>query len=130
MLLNDMIVSKLMPTWTDLLEEPEPVPNIALKLLSPLIDKSPVYADLADRLKIYDHVLDFFQPGSKRLNPHTMLIVKNMILSTPFNNLVQCRIVENTHNILETYISSKQDWGAEYLLQVYQALIDRADESY
>jgi len=48
MLLNDMIVSKLMPSWIDLLEEPEPVPNIALKLISPLIDKSPVYAELAE----------------------------------------------------------------------------------
>ena len=48
MLLNDMIVTKLMPSWIDLLEEPEPVPNIALKLISPLIDKSPVYAELAE----------------------------------------------------------------------------------
>jgi len=60
MLLNDMIVSKLMPSWIDLLEEPEPVPNIALKLISPLIDKSPVYAELAEWSKIYDYVLEFF----------------------------------------------------------------------
>jgi len=60
MLLNDMIVTKLMPSWVDLLEEPEPVPNIALKLISPLIDKSPVYAELAEWLTIYDYVLEFF----------------------------------------------------------------------
>ncbi len=67
MLLNDIIV-KMMPLWVELLDEPEPVPNIALKLISPIIEWSVVYAELAEKIRIYDYVLEFYQVGNKRLN--------------------------------------------------------------
>jgi len=61
-----------------------------------------------------------------------MQIIKNMVLTVPFAVIVEKQIIETTNIILQQCINSKSDWGVgiEALLQVYQALIDRADEFY
>ena len=47
-LINDMIVNSLLPQWSILLEEAEPVALYALKLLSFITTKSRVYSEICD----------------------------------------------------------------------------------
>lgn len=55
-----------------------------------------------------------------------------MVLTVPFSVTVEKQIIETTNSILQQCINSKSDWGVgiEALLQVYQALIDKADECF
>jgi len=42
-----------LPQWIDFLDESEPIPVFALKLLASITDRSPIYSEYAEKLGIY-----------------------------------------------------------------------------
>jgi len=59
-MLNDIIISNLLPQWAYLLDEAEPVPLFALKLLSVITNRSWIYTELCDKLEIFPLVLSYY----------------------------------------------------------------------
>jgi hypothetical protein len=131
-MLHEIIVQSLLPHWVFLLDEAEPVPLFAMKLLSSITDRSPIYVEAIEKLGIFPTVLDFYTVGHKRLNGHSIKIVKNMI-ETPliqFSTLVKYRVIENTLEILQDMLDQKHDWCVDVLVSVLYALIERAEETH
>lgn len=93
-----MIVNNLLPNWVYLLDEADPVALYALKLLSFITNKSRVYSEICDKMGIYSMIVPYYSSGHKRLNSHTMKILKDMIEtpSLPFSTIVHQKLIENT----------------------------------
>jgi len=86
----------------------------------------------AHQLKIYPHILEFYQYNNMKLNKHTIKIIKNFIdcPSIPIKLILRYRITDQTIGIIEQMIQNKQDWGFEFMLSALQAIIKRIDQLY
>ena len=90
-----------------MLEESEPVPLFALKLLSSLTDRCPMYVEVVDKLGCFPTILQFYQVGNKKLNQYTIKIIKNFVETpeVPFSTISGYKILENTLEIIESMIA-------------------------
>ena len=126
-MLNDIIINNLLPQWSYMLDESEPVPLFALKLLSSLTDRCPMYVEVVDKLGFFPTILQFYQVGNKKLNQYTIKIIKNFVETpeVPYSTVSGYKILENTLEIIENMITQKQDWCIDSLCNTLQALVNR-----
>jgi hypothetical protein len=81
-LLSDLLQSRLFPRLQALLQDAEPMPLYALKLLSAVVEKNPpLFARQLRRAELLPLVAEHYQVGHPRLNRHTINIVKAVVQS-------------------------------------------------
>ena len=85
-----------------------------------------------ESLGLFPIVLEFFQVKQKRLNQHSIKIIRNVVDSRSFTyqSIIQYQIIDNTLEILEDMMEQGHDWCVDVLVQVLYALVDRTQEAY
>lgn len=116
-----------MPNYKYLLNEEDPVPLFALKLLSALTDRSDHFLTSIEKLGILPMVLEYYSFGHKRLNQHTIKVVKNMIDSPEITleTIYEHYIIENTLTIIDNMLDQHQLCYSETLIEILQSIIEK-----
>jgi serine/threonine protein kinase len=126
-LLNDILINNLFPNYQFILEDADPVPLFALKLLSALTDRSYEFVNAIERLGILPAILDFYSIGHKRLNRHTIKIIKCIVETQEISLdlIFDYQIIENTLSIIDNMLEQSQDWCFDVLTATLHSIIDR-----
>lgn len=129
--LQELLLTQLFPRLLHLLQDADPVPLLALKLISAIAERNPPL--FARQMRKQDALLlpliaENYQVGHPRLNRHTINILKSVIQSKELSlaEIQHFRLGEKTHLLLKSALSSKQslgDWCTEILLDVLQLLL-------
>ena len=122
-----MLGGSLLPNYKYLLNEEDPVPLFALKLLSALTDRSDHFLTSIEKLGILPMVLEYYSFGHKRLNQHTIKVVKNMIDSPEITleTIYEHYIIENTLTIIDNMLDQHQLCYSETLIEILQSIIEK-----
>jgi len=126
-MINNMLVNILLPRFKYLLTEEDPVPLFALKLISALTDRSDHFVSIIEKLGILPIITDYYSFGHKRLNQHTIKVIKSVIESPeiPLEALYGYEVIENTLSIIENMLEQHQVCYSETLVDVLQSIIDK-----
>lgn len=74
--LNKLILKKLFPKYTTILEDQDPVPLFGLKLLSIIVERNSAFIKILADLNLIETVSSYFEDGHQRLNRYTIKIIK------------------------------------------------------
>jgi len=110
-----------------MLDEADPVPLFAIKLLSALTDRSCEFVSAIEKVGILPSILEFYTIGHKRLNRHTIKIIK-CVMDTPdisLESIYKYGIIEGTVSIIESMLEQNQDWYFDVLMATLYSIIDR-----
>jgi hypothetical protein len=118
-----------------LLQDADPVPLFALKLLSAIVERNPPLFTRQLRKQeplLLPLIAENYQVGHPRLNRHTINILKSLLASRELTTqeILQYRLAEKTNLLLKhsskqtnTPTSTMGDWCTEILLEVLQLLL-------
>lgn len=136
-LLSSFLQTQLFPRLLQLLQDVDPLPLFALKLLSAIVERNP--AVFARQMRKQEPLLmpmiaDYYQVGHPRLNRHTINILKAVIHSKELSlvEVQHYRLGEKTVALLKSAVATKTspslvqplgDWCTEILLDVLQQLL-------
>jgi serine/threonine-protein kinase ULK4 len=129
--LNKLILKKLFPRYTSILEDQDPVPLFGLKLLSIIVEQNSAFVKILSDLELISVICNYFEDGHQRMNRYTIKIIKNIVesdtLSTEDINTLM--ISEKANQIIVNMLKNNQDWCFELLLDIIFYLVkDTADK--
>ncbi|CAI2366337.1 unnamed protein product [Moneuplotes crassus] len=78
-IINDILILNFLPIFKYLLNEEDPIPIFAIKLLSALTERSQHFINAINKLGISAQITEYCSYGHKRINPHTMQVIKKVI---------------------------------------------------
>jgi hypothetical protein len=129
--LNDLLTKKLLPSFGIILNDNDPVPLFGLKLLGALLECNTSFVAFLRQQDLINILLQFYEAGHKRLNRHTIQIVKCIVESdeTTLHDLNVFGITEKTSMIIVNMLAKKQDWCFDILLDITSAIIFKINEA-
>jgi hypothetical protein len=127
--LSDLLQFHLFPRLLCLLQDSDPVPLFALKLLSSIVERNPPL--FAKQMRKHDPLLlpliaENYQVGHPRLNRHTINILKSVIQSKELSlqEVQHFRLGEKTYLLLKnSQVKQMGEWCTETLLEVLQLML-------
>jgi serine/threonine-protein kinase ULK4 len=126
-MINEMLIDGLLPRFKYLLDEEDPVPLFALKLLSALTDRSDHFVLIIEKLDILPIIADYYSFGHKRLNQHTIKVIKNVIDSQEISleALYNYDVIPKTFNIIDSMLEQHQVCYSDTLIDILHSIIDK-----
>ena len=127
---NELITKSLLPLYSQLLADEEPIPLYAIKLLSVVLEQIPQMVSVLHRLNLVGLVIQDFHADSRRLNAHLVKSVKKIVESKELSlaDFQRFGLVEKVGTVMEMVQQKDQDWCIESLLNiVYELLFCTAD---
>lgn len=126
-IINEMLVDTLLPSYKHLLNEEDPVPLFALKLLAHLTERSDHFVTAIESLGLFPIITEYYAFGHKRLNQHTIKVVKSLIDSPEItlDTLYGYYVIENTLNIIDNMLTQHQMCYCEAILEILQSLVEK-----
>lgn len=126
-LIYNILISDLLSNYKYFLDESDPVPLFAIKLLSNLTDRSYEFVNAIEKLGILPLIIEFYNPGNKKFNRHTIKIIK-CIVEAPditLDKIYSFGIIESTLNIIDTMLEQSLDWCFDVLTATLYSIIDK-----
>eukprot|EP00826_Nyctotherus_ovalis_P030321 TRINITY_DN2417_c0_g1_i1.p1 TRINITY_DN2417_c0_g1~~TRINITY_DN2417_c0_g1_i1.p1 ORF type:complete len:321 (+),score=88.77 TRINITY_DN2417_c0_g1_i1:73-1035(+) len=130
--INDLILKLLLPKYSFILSDVDPLPTFALKLLSIITECNVAFIGVLHKLKLLTLILEYYDRtssspvvGNPRLNIHTVKIVRSIVEfgEIPLEQLNESNIISKTNNLISHHVSNQQDWCLDILLDIiYQIL--------
>eukprot|EP01083_Nonionella_stella_P279347 950321_1 len=80
--LNELIASKLLPTFESLLSDSVPMPQYALKLLNFLVEANPAMTRVIARWQLMPRALQYFAPDHPNNSVHNVELVDKLVRSS------------------------------------------------
>jgi serine/threonine-protein kinase ULK4 len=127
---NELITKSLLPLYSQLLADEDPIPLYAIKLLSVILDQMPQTVSVLHRLNLIGVVIEDFHAESHRLNAHLVKAVRTIVESKELtlSDFEGFGLVEKVGSVMEMVQQKDQDWCIESLLNiVYELLFSTAD---
>lgn len=127
---NEIITKSLLPLYSQLLADEDPIPLYAIKLLSVVLEQSPQVISMLHTQDLIGVVLQDFHGDSHRLNAHLVKAVRLIVESKELtlSDYERFGLVEKVGSVLELVQQKDQDWCIEALLNiVYELLFSTAD---
>jgi serine/threonine-protein kinase ULK4 len=78
---DDLILHSLLPSFTIILKDQDPVPLFGLKLLAAVVERNSAFIPVIKNFGLFGAVTDFYTINSPKLNRHTIKIVKAVVES-------------------------------------------------
>ncbi len=78
-IINDILIDNFLPNFKYLLNEEDPIPIFAIKLLSALTERSPHFVKAINKSNISSQIAEYAQYAPKRMNQHTMQVIKKVM---------------------------------------------------
>lgn len=126
-MINEMLVDGLLPQYRYLLDEEDPVPLFAVKLLSALTYKNDHFVIIIENLDILSIIAEYYSFGHKRINQHTIKLIKNVIDSQEISleALYSYDVIPKTFNIIDSMLEQHQVCYADILIDILQSIINK-----
>ena len=127
-MLNDVLVKLLIPSLGNYLQDQDPIPLYALKLLSGIVERCIAFLRIVKLQGLFPVLLENFQGSNPKLNLHLVSIVKKIIESqeNTLEELVQMGVIVKVNSVMR--IIFEQDWCVEKILDIlYELLFLAAD---
>lgn len=127
--LNDLLVKQFIPGLKKYLEDQDPIPLYALKLLSAILERCIAFSRIVKTQNLIPLLLENFQGGNPKLNLHLVSIVKRIIESqeNTLEELVQMGVIFKVNSVMK--IIFEQDWCVEKMLDILYELLFLAADS-
>mmetsp|Transcript_4859 Transcript_4859/g.4099 ORF Transcript_4859/g.4099 Transcript_4859/m.4099 type:complete len:154 (-) Transcript_4859:33-494(-) len=77
-MINDIIINSFIPNFKYLLNEEDPIPLFAIKLMTALADRSEHFVAIINKMDILPIITEYCSGGHKRLNQHTITLIKKI----------------------------------------------------
>ena len=127
---HELITKSLLPLYSQLLADEDPIPLYAIKLLSVILEQMPVVVSMLHKQDLIGEVLQDFHGDSHRLNAHLVKAVRTIVESKELalSDYERFGLVAKVGSVLEMVQQKDQDWCIESLLNiVYELLFSTAD---
>ena len=126
-LLSEILFNGLLPNFKRILDDSEPIPVFGLKLLSALADRSSEFITTIEKTGMFQFIAEFYWMGHKRLNRHTIKIIKWFIESpeTSLESLYNNYIIDNTLTIIDNMLEQNQDWWFDLMTDTLYSIIEK-----
>lgn len=123
--LNKLILKKLFPKYSSILEDQDPVPLFGLKLLSIIVERNSAFVKILSDLNLISSIWDYFEDGHQRLNRYTIKIIKNIVESDSLTteDINSLGIAAKVNQIIINMLKNNQDWCFELLLDIIYYLV-------
>ena len=120
---NDLITRLLLPLFYDLLQDTDPIPLYALKLLSAVLERHMPFTVAIKKLRLIPVIIDNFQGGHPKLNLHLISVVKKIIESQELSldELGELGLIEKVSSVMR--VIQEQDWCVEKMLDILYELL-------
>ena len=128
-MLNDLVVKLLIPALGDYLQDQDPIPLYALKLLSAIVERCIAFLRIVKLQGLFPVLLENFQGSNPKLNLHLVSIVKKIIESqeNTLEELVQMGVIFKVNSVMKVIFD--QDWCVEKMLDILYELLFLAADS-
>lgn len=122
-LINELILSKLFPGYSEFLTDIDPIPLYSLKLLSAILERSLTFVTLIKKFQLIPMIIQNFEGGNPRLNLHLISVVKKVIESheLTLEELGQLGVIEKVSSVMR--VIQEQDWCVEKMLDILYELL-------
>ena len=126
-LMSEILVNGLLPNFKRILDDTDPIPLFGLKLLSALADRSWEFINTIEKSGMFPLIAEFYWMGHKRLNRHTIKIIKWFIESheTSLDSLYHYLIIDNTLTIIDNMLEQNQDWWFDLMTEALYSIIEK-----
>ncbi|KAK9856467.1 hypothetical protein WJX84_005420 [Apatococcus fuscideae] len=124
---DSAVRDSLLPLMPELLEEPEPMPLYAQKLLTHLLDASPAWADDLRRLGLVSRFFDFLGLDEANNNVHNIRLCRQIVAAgaAPAPVISQLQAVDKVGAVLAYAAENSVDTFLEPVLELSLALLDQ-----
>jgi len=107
------------------------MPNLALKMLSAVIDRMGITPKIKQHIpKVLKILCEYYQVGHARLNRYTLKIMQACINAkqVSLNEMVSMNILSNTHLLMASMVKNRQEQSIEVMLDILHDLLSHLNE--
>lgn len=128
-MINDLLVKQLIPSIKEYLDDQDPIPLYAQKLLSAIVERCIAFLRIVKIQNLFPVLLENFSGGNPKLNLHLVSIVKKIIESqeNTLEELVQMGVINKVNSVMKVIF--EQDWCVEKMLDILYELLFLAADS-
>eukprot|EP00743_Colponemidia_sp_Colp-15_P010085 GILK01011076.1.p1 GENE.GILK01011076.1~~GILK01011076.1.p1 ORF type:complete len:1302 (+),score=266.67 GILK01011076.1:471-3908(+) len=128
--INDLITKQLLPFYSNLLNDKDPLPLYALKLLSAIVERNPGFTSYISSLRLIPLILEFFEGGHSHNNIHTVRLVKRLVEVKDIGmlELQSFGIVPKVIGVFLHATQQSVDWCVDPTLDILYDLLFHAAE--
>ena len=121
--MNEVLVKRLLPLFSELLEDAEPVPLCCIKLLSYILERCPEYVAVVKSHGLVTQLLTYLNAGHKNLGMHLMQVIKKFVDSGEISvdELIELSFIEKINSVMAYFV--EKDWCVEITLDVLYELL-------
>ena len=121
--INDLISLMVLPIFSELLQDIDPIPLYSLKLLSAILDRCMAFTTIIKKLKLVPTIIQNFQGGNPKLNLHLISVVKKIIDSHEHSleELGEIGLIEKVSSVMR--VIQEQDWCVDKMLDILYELL-------
>lgn len=140
--INAFLLDGLLPMAAQLLAQSDPEPFYGQRLLSAILDKNRKFVKTLRSLTvgpageerkggqprtILELVTDFYMVNHANLNKHTIITVEALMEAqeVSLQELRDFKIIDKTHQLIQTMLANKKEWCIELLLDINHHLLTR-----
>ena len=113
----------VLPIFSELLQDIDPIPLYSLKLLSAILDRCMAFTTIIKKLKLVPTIIQNFQGGNPKLNLHLISVVKKIIDSHEHSleELGEIGLIEKVSSVMR--VIQEQDWCVDKMLDILYELL-------